>query len=369
MLAPLGDALDVLGHLADGRAHAALAHAVRAAEVQLDAVGAGVLDLRQHVAARPLSSTGTISETTIARSGQSRLTRRISSRLVCSGRSLISSMLLKPITRRSLRQQRRVARAVDVDDRRVLAERLPDHAAPAGLEGAHDVVLLVGRRRRREPERVRAPDADERRAQVSHGSSPCSVARGGGASAAQREVDRHRRALAVLDGLDGQVAPAEAAIATGPDARVAACGRRRRSRCAPPCRSTADPAGVGDIGLADRLEHHVGGERELLAGLDQPAALERGGGEAHAAQLAALAEQLLRRRPVADRHAVGLRPALLDDRRRHRLRPAAVDDRHLLGAEQARLHRRVDRRHAAADDEHAPADRHRGRVRTGAARR
>ena len=42
-----GDHLDVLGHLADGRAHAALAHAVRAAEVQLDAVGAGVLDPRQ----------------------------------------------------------------------------------------------------------------------------------------------------------------------------------------------------------------------------------------------------------------------------------------------------------------------------------
>ena len=32
----------VFRHLADGRAHAALAHAVRAAEVQLEAVGAGV---------------------------------------------------------------------------------------------------------------------------------------------------------------------------------------------------------------------------------------------------------------------------------------------------------------------------------------
>ena len=32
------------GLLADRRAHAALAHAVRAAEVQLEAVGAGVLD-------------------------------------------------------------------------------------------------------------------------------------------------------------------------------------------------------------------------------------------------------------------------------------------------------------------------------------
>ena len=39
-----GDHLDVLGHLAHRRAHAALAHAVRAAEVELDAVAAGVFD-------------------------------------------------------------------------------------------------------------------------------------------------------------------------------------------------------------------------------------------------------------------------------------------------------------------------------------
>ena len=43
LLHPFGDLLAVLGHLADGRAHAALAHAVRAAEVELEAVGAGVL--------------------------------------------------------------------------------------------------------------------------------------------------------------------------------------------------------------------------------------------------------------------------------------------------------------------------------------
>ena len=43
LLHPLGDLAGVLGHLADRRAHAALAHAVRAAEVQLEAVGAGVL--------------------------------------------------------------------------------------------------------------------------------------------------------------------------------------------------------------------------------------------------------------------------------------------------------------------------------------
>ena len=44
------------------------------------------------------------------------------------------------------------------------------------------------------------------------------------------------------------------------------------------------------------------------------------------------------------------------------LLPAAVADRHLLGAEQLRLHRRVDRRHAAADDHDAPADRQRGEI-------
>ena len=52
-LHPARDHLDVLGHLADRRAHAALAHAVRAAEVQLEAVGAGVLDRSAGSLARP----------------------------------------------------------------------------------------------------------------------------------------------------------------------------------------------------------------------------------------------------------------------------------------------------------------------------
>src|SRR5690606_22274884 len=57
---------------------------------------------------------------------------------------------------------RAVARPVDVDDRRPrLAQRLPDNAAPPRLESAHDVVFLVGRRRRGEPERVWRLDADE----------------------------------------------------------------------------------------------------------------------------------------------------------------------------------------------------------------
>ncbi len=45
------------------------------------------------------SSQGTISETIIARSGHLRLTSLISRRLTSSGRSVISSILLKPATR------------------------------------------------------------------------------------------------------------------------------------------------------------------------------------------------------------------------------------------------------------------------------
>jgi len=48
------------------------------------------------------SSIGSMTETTSARSGQSRLICRMSSRLTLSGRSEISSILLNPMTRRSL---------------------------------------------------------------------------------------------------------------------------------------------------------------------------------------------------------------------------------------------------------------------------
>jgi hypothetical protein len=50
------------------------------------------------------SSQGTIRLTTIARSGQSRFTALISRRFVSSGRSVISSMLLRPSSRRSAPQ-------------------------------------------------------------------------------------------------------------------------------------------------------------------------------------------------------------------------------------------------------------------------
>ena len=75
-------------------------HAVRAAEVELDAVGAGLLDARQDRLPALLLH-GTMIETTMARSGKSRLTCLISCRLISSGRSVMSSMLLKPSSRRS----------------------------------------------------------------------------------------------------------------------------------------------------------------------------------------------------------------------------------------------------------------------------
>ena len=62
---PFGDHLHVLGHLADGRAHAAFAHPVRAAEVELDPIGAGVVDAPDDVV--PGSAfDSTMSETTTA---------------------------------------------------------------------------------------------------------------------------------------------------------------------------------------------------------------------------------------------------------------------------------------------------------------
>ena len=68
--------------------------------------------------------------------------------------------------------ERAVARG-GVDDRRsILAQGLPHRAAPACLEGAHDVVGLVGRRRGGKPERVGRLDAGEARAEVSHGQFP-----------------------------------------------------------------------------------------------------------------------------------------------------------------------------------------------------
>ncbi len=168
MLAPGRDHLDVLGHLAHGGAHATLAHAVRATEVEFDAVGARVF---HH--------------------GQDALPARFLARhherddhgavgpVAFDARDLLEVGLQRPVGDEFdvveadhaavLRHERGIARAVHVDHRRVFAQRLPHHTAPARFESAGDVDLFVGGRRGSEPERVGAVDAQEIAADVGHG--------------------------------------------------------------------------------------------------------------------------------------------------------------------------------------------------------
>ena len=95
-----------------------------------------------------------------------------------------------------------------------------------------------------------------------------------------------------------------------------------------------------------------------LAGADQPAVVEaraldgermddaeRPGQEPHGL------------RPMHDLDALRLRQFLLPEARLHLRLAAAIDDRHFLGAEELRLDRGIDRRHAAADHNDAATDR------------
>ena len=173
--APARHHLDIFRHLADRRAHAALAHPVRAAEVEFDAVAAGLLDLLQDpLPARLLAGHHQRDEEAAVRpvaldpldllEVHFKLAVGDQLEVVEADQAAVAGM------------DRAIARTRDVDDRRVLAERLPHHAAPSRLEGADDVVFLVGRRRRGQPERVRRPDADEFAAEIGHISlQPCQM--------------------------------------------------------------------------------------------------------------------------------------------------------------------------------------------------
>ena len=197
------------------RAHAALAHAVRAAEVELQAVGAGVfgalddvvpgLALRFHHQRRDdgvlrvaLLDLGDLAEVDLDRAVGDEL-------------DVVEAhhALAVPI-------DRGVARG-DVDDG--LADGLPDGAAPAGVEGAHDLLAAVGGRSGGEPEGIGAADAGEVGGEVSHAAPP---------------VAQHaeRGALAVGHGVH-HFAAAVDAIAAGVVFADCWCGRwgdRPRSR-------------------------------------------------------------------------------------------------------------------------------------------
>ncbi len=196
LLAPAGDHLDILRHLPDRRAHVALAHAVRAAEIQFDTVAARLLDEAEDVLPRRLLARhhqahhhGAIGPVALhlLDLGEVDRQRAVGDQFdVVEAGHPLAVVANRPVT------------AGHVDDRRVLAQRLPHHAAPAGLERADDVVRLVGRRRGGEPERVGRADSREIRRQIGHdGRSPYPpiswrwIVRGGD--------------LAVLHGGDGQI--------------------------------------------------------------------------------------------------------------------------------------------------------------------
>ena len=166
LLAPARDHLDVLRHLADGGAHAPFRHAVRAAEIELDAVGAGRFHLRQDL--RP--------QRFLARQHQRDDHGAVRPVLLDLGdfaqidfQAAVGDQLdvIEADHFAVLAVVGRVARG-DVDGRRVFAQGLPHHAAPPCFEGADDVVGLVGGRRRGEPEGIGRLDAAEVDAQVGH---------------------------------------------------------------------------------------------------------------------------------------------------------------------------------------------------------
>ena len=101
-----------------------------------------------------------------ARSGQARLTSRISRRLTSRGRSEISSTLLIP----SIFWDAKMPGAIairDVEDGR--ADGFPDGSAPAVFERAMDLRAGVGGRGGGEPEGIGGFDSREVDAQIRHG--------------------------------------------------------------------------------------------------------------------------------------------------------------------------------------------------------
>ena len=158
-LAPAGHHLDIVRHLPHRRAHAALRHAMGAAEIELDGIGPRLLDAAQDLRPGRLlaghhqrDDHGAIGPVALhlLDLAQIDLQRPVGDQL-----DIVEADHLVVV-----QMHRAVARG-DVHDRRILAQGLPDDAAPAGLEGAHDIVFLVGRRRGSQPEGIGRFDADE----------------------------------------------------------------------------------------------------------------------------------------------------------------------------------------------------------------
>ncbi len=162
---PLDDHAGVIRHLSDRRAHTAFAHAVRATEVKLKPVAAGVLGALHNLVPRfafgfdhqrddervvriPLFDVGDFTKINFNGPVGDQLD------VVESHHALIGVMY------------RRVA-AGDVDNR--LANGFPNGAAPTGIKRARDLISTVGRRRRGQPKRVGGFDSAEVDAEIGHG--------------------------------------------------------------------------------------------------------------------------------------------------------------------------------------------------------
>src|SRR5688572_13050491 len=173
-------------------------------------------------------------------------------------------------------------------------------------------------------------------------------------------MDRTRRTLAVLDGLHGQIDLAADAVAAGPDAAHRGLEFRVDDDAAVPGLDHGAAVAVRarrEQGLADRLEHGVGREHQVVAAAGEAAGLvELRVFEFDRADRA-VAENAARLRPFDHGDALGLRELLLGPGRAHARAAAAIDHGHRLGAEFLALYRRIDRRVAAADHDDAAADR------------
>ena len=169
---PASDQLGVFGNLSDGAAHAALAHAVRAAEIQLQAVGARVFglahDLVPGLALRLHHQRSDHCMLRIAflhfgNFAQVHVQRAIGDQLdIVESHHALAIPIHGGVTRR------------DVDDG--LAQRLPHRAAPAGIEGPHHLLAAIGGRSGRKPEGIRAANlAGKNRGKISHTAPPANL--------------------------------------------------------------------------------------------------------------------------------------------------------------------------------------------------
>ncbi len=154
LLAPARHHLDVFRYLAHRRTHAALRHSVRTAEVEFNAICFSFFHLGKDLLPRLLlarhherDDNGTVRPVLLDLLDLAEVDLK---RAVGDQFDVVEAE--QPAVRPMYGA---IARTVDVDDRRpFLAERLPHHATPARLEGAHHIVFLVGGRSRSQPERV-----------------------------------------------------------------------------------------------------------------------------------------------------------------------------------------------------------------------